>query len=355
MGTLTKLHRWIEYEASTEDATRAAGGDYAGVEDATATAPATLWSIVSWGDWVFATNYIDEIQIFQGSIAAGTNFVDLDTLADITASHRADILGKIGPFLFMFRVKDNAGAVQDFTIEWCDNDDPLTWTPATANAAGTLEARDLGSPIIAAVPFADGYAVYGVNECRYLSFVGAPDYFGLRPLLSGVGALGKASVIPVERLQYGMGPRGIWVHDGSQSKYIDTPDIHDYIYGDINRDQVSKSVVAYDAIENMVLFFWPSEDSMYLDRGAGFNRNNRSWTKLSYARTAYSSGQAFEAALTGSRAGDVWLHSSPGFAPVGEGTPLILTPSVTNFQIGYGQGGYGQGYYGGNGHDVMDG
>jgi len=343
VGTLDSIHHWAEFAAVVD---RTVAGDYSGVEEATATAPATLWSMVSWGDRVFATNYVDEIQTWVLGGAATFLGMSNGAWSDLPANYRASILGKIGPFLFAFRTAAGA-TINDFTIDWCDFDDPAVWTPAVTNAAGSLEVRDLGSPIVAAVPFADGYAVYGVNECRYLAPVPAPDYFGIRPLLSGIGALSKASVVSVERLQYGMGPRGIWAHDGSQVQYIDTPDVHDYIYSNINQAQASKCVAAFDSVENLVMFFWPSGGSIYLDLGVAFNRNNATWTKLSFARTASSPGYAFEGALTGSREGDVWAHPAIGFAPADTGAPLTFSPTLTLLtHAGYGHCGYGMGYYG---------
>jgi hypothetical protein len=344
LGTLTNLFRWIEDAASPVDVTRIVGdgGDYACLEDATITAQASHWSMVPWGDVIFATNYVDKLQVWE--LSSPANFQNFEDYSDQGADFRGAILGKIGPFLLIFRTKDT-GVINDFTIIWCDNDDPTVFTPAVANAAGALEARDLGSPIIAAIPFANGYAAYGIDECRYVSFVGAPDYIGIRPLLEGVGALSKASVVAVGRVQYGMGARGIWMHDGSQHDYIDGP-VHDYVFDNINQDQASKSIAIYDGIENLVIFSYPTAESLYNNRSVAFNRNNGTWTKLAYARTAYCPGKVWEACITGDRSGDVWLHSGIGFAPTGSGTPLSLVAGATISPPGYGGMGYGQGYYG---------
>jgi len=351
-GFLDKLYRWAEGDASPTDVTRLLGAGpaldaYAGVEDATLTAPATQWSIVARGNEVYATNYVDEPQLWQLSSPANAINHHAAGGCDLHANFRASIVGKIGPFLLYFRLIDAASTVQDFSVVWCNSDDPLIWTPAVTNSAGGLEFRDLGSPIICAQPFADGYAVYGLDECRYLYPVPAPDYFGQRPLLSGIGAMGKHSVVPVDRLQYGMGTRGVWMHDGSESRYIDMPDIHDYIYDDINAAQSSKCIAAWDGIEHLVLFFWPSAQSLVPDKGAAFNTRNKTWTKLGYSRSAYCRGSVWEAALTGAYEGDVWLHSGVGFAPTGGGEPLLLESERNLLSLpGYGQMGYGMGYYG---------
>ena len=343
MGYLDKLYLWTEGDATATDVSRLVGGAYAGVADATTTAEATQWSIVARGNEIYATNYIDEPQVL---LSGAANFVDLDTVSDLAANYRCAIFGKIGPFLFAFRTAAGA-TINDFTIDWCSSDDPTVWTPATTNSAGQLEARDLGSPIICAKPYADGYAVYGLDECRYVYPVPAPDYLGIRPLLSGIGAVSKHSVVPVDRIQYGMGTRGIWMHDGSQSNYIDTPDVHDSIYGDLNQTQVTKCVAVYDGIEHLVLFFWPSRYSTVINKCVAYNTRNKTWTKLGYARTAYCRGSVWEAALTGSNGGDVWMHAGVGFAPTGEGEPLVLDSERSLLILpGFGGMGFGMGYFG---------
>lgn len=336
-GTPKKLYRFKEGGAA-EDVSNSGigGGSYGGIIDSTATQAATRWSFVSWGIWAVASNGVDPVQINKDA----AEFVDLGGISGVFST--AEIVRTFGPYLIALNT-DNDPA----EFSWCDTDDVETWTPSAINAAGSLLMRDLNSPIIAAEDLSTGgIGVYGSNQLHLIQFVGPPNYFGQRHLLSGIGAVSKDSVVPVEGLHLGMGPRGFFMTDGIQPRAIDDPKIHDFVYNSLNRDQISK-VVGWDE-PNLGITFWSYPQLGFSENNitVGFNRRNGSWGIYDFVRTAATSGSIFDFAVSIDASGNVFFRQIEGFTP--DLAQKLVLPASAGFVSGYGQGGYGQGGYSGS-------
>jgi hypothetical protein len=62
-----------------------------------------------------------------------------------------------------------------------------------------------------------------------------------------------------------MGRGGFWLFDGQSVQPLDC-DVQDYLYGDVNADQVSKVTAVHLADQGEVWWFYPSGDSIEIDR-----------------------------------------------------------------------------------------
>jgi hypothetical protein len=73
-----------------------------------------------------------------------------------------------------------------------------------------------------------------------------------------------------------MGAQNFFSYSGGQVKVLDC-DLHDYIFGDMNRSQAAKfasgTIAAYDEF----LFFYCSADSTEIDRCVSYNRSEATW------------------------------------------------------------------------------
>lgn len=340
-GTLTALYRWKTGDVAATDVTRAAGA-YVGTSEET-------WSIVAWGEDVAATNFIDKVQVWNKASAA--NFVDLDTVSDLSTDFRCEILDVEGPFLFGYSYKDT-GFDNNEAFLWCDEDDRTVFTATATNLAGDLTIRNLNSPIKCVVELGQFKAVYGLNQLHVVSFIGAPLVFRRDHLMNEIGAFGKASVVSVDKMNYGIGPKGLFETDGTQSNYIDTPAIHDFIYDNINKDAAFKAVVWADTANSMIYFSYPSSAASENDTTVGFNYKNRTFSLPEFFRTAASSAAVFDFPITADANGSVYQQGVAGFAPSASDKPMTLVAD-TVLKLGYGEGGYGELGYGGERIDLV--
>lgn len=236
-------------------------------------------------------------------------------------------------------------------VVWSDVGNIWDWNPTTANLAGSLRVTEMNGPIIAAEPIGNSMGLYGQNEMFILSYVGPPFVFGVNRALNGIGALSKNAVVSIGRNAYGMGPKGIWVTDGFTFKYVDRPDMYNYIYSDINLD-MSELIFAWEnAYERLIVFFFPSENSTENDRAVAYNYIENTWWPMAYNRTAGISGKVFDQAILGDANGTIYQQSQPidpGSLGTGVqipgaiGQPIQYKSSTRNI-VRFGQFGFGQG------------
>ena len=266
-GTRSHIYRWNT--ATTEPM----GNDYLGVDDATATKPATRWSFATYGTFTLATNGIDKPQI-SINLAFFT-----DLVADFTT---AEIFTKVGPHILALNTSINPRG-----FVWCSADDPTDWTPTEANSAGDLIIRELNSPIIAAARLGEGLAVYGRDQMFIVGYTGQPFYFGYKHALDGFGAVSKDSVISIGRQNFGLGRQGFWQTDGAQFRYIDQPAVRNFIQSDINWAQASKVNGYHDEDNHRVIWYYPSvAGGGVVDKGIAYDYQRQLWSTFDHGFTA---------------------------------------------------------------------
>ena len=338
-GTRRNLYRGL-VQPTTEDVTRytvAPGDDnYTGKNS-------DLWSFAQFGQSIFATNGVDEIQ-YLPDIGSSTNFVDISAVSDLPADFRTQILRGTASFIIAY---NNAVGATKYGTEfrWCDEDGPLTWTPIAENKARDQVIRKLSSDIIAVVELGKNHVVYGHDQAFIAGFTGVPFYFGHDPLLSGVGAVGKNSVVSVGGFNFGFGPSGIFVVDGASYRYLDTPSIHKYIYEDNYDPARGGEVVAWaDQAECIAYFSFPTKDGT--GRTVGVNWNTGGWTLFDWYRRAASPGGTWKYPITVDSAGQTWIQSTTAEPFAESGVPVGMS-DLMSFVSFYGNLGYGQGGYGG--------
>lgn len=328
-GTPSKLYKWNSAGGTTQE-----GTGYTGIYTQTDTARVSHWSFAPFSNWIIATNGKDNAQIDKN---AGAGFV---ALGGATFTW-AQLVKKMGPYLLALNTSNGTKL-----IEWSDEDNPESWTPAAGSAAGNLPLRDLESDIVAAEWLGSMLAVYGTDSASGLSLVGGDLIFASRKLLRGIGAVGKHAVVAVGQLNYGFGQRSLWVTDGNEYKHLDNPEIHETVWEDMNQEQISKAVVWYDKLLDHVYFWWPQAGQANNSKAVIFNRRLSNWSILDFGRSAAAESSIFPYGITGSVNGDIFGQSVLNAPPGTQGTPVVCDPTA-NLVSGYGEGGYGEGGYGG--------
>jgi len=331
-GTREALYRGLTQPA-TEDVTRA-GGAYTGTDS-------DLWSFAQFGQAILATNGVDKVQYLSDIGAApGTNFVDIDGVSDLAAAFRCSILRKTAAFVIAYNT-DNI----DTEYRWCDEDDVLTWTPIAENKSRDKNIRELASNIVSVVDMGNTHIVYGRDQAFVIGFTGVPFYFGHQHLLDGIGAVGKHSVTPVGRRNFGFGPNGIFVADGASYQYIDTPSIHKYIYEDNFDSARGEETIAWaDLNEQIAYFSFPSRDGAGLT--VGFSWRTGAWALFDWYRKAASYGGMWQHPVVVDGTGQTWVQSATSIPYTSSGVPIEMSDSM-ELAGGYGDFGYGEAGYGG--------
>ena len=280
----------------------------------TSSAPATAWSMARFGNHAYMTNGVDTPQVWT----SGGSSADINASAPSTA----EIVVTTDAYVILM---DTSNGLDQ--VEWCDTDDPTTWTASSSNNAGSLTMRNLQGGIKAAVNFGEQIAVFGKDQL-YMVFPNPGSVFGYRPVLQGIGAVSKMAVVNANNLLYGVSDGGIWVSDGRSYQYIDRP-IRQFLDEQWNTDQKTKTWAAYDSDEQQVLFGIPTsggEPTLTLS----YRPENQTWSIYDYGRTAVvPNDNTFENPIF-AEGNSVYQHndadSTEAFTAYVQSRPLQLGP-----------------------------
>lgn len=333
-GVNGKLFMWQEGDSSATDVTRVSGGDYTGTG---------IWSLTPWGQWVIATNGVDEPQLF-GHSSDPDDFQNMYAVSGVSGMVGAttwDLVKQNGPFLFGFGTNVNP---QSFM--WCDEDNALIWDPLPGNFAGDLPVRDLFSNIMAVGQLNVGVAIYGRDQMHYTEYIGGQLVHSIRRIQNNVGAFGKQCISTVGPYNFGFGPRGFFRTDGTQTEYIDNDHIHDFVFGRLDRDNAYKAVSWVNV--GAFTIFWSFPETGFGGENSitvGFNWKTRGWTIIDAGSNSATSGGVFDTPYHLGYAGAVMKESDEITSVPGD--PLLMSAEVALYGLGYGESGYGEMGYGG--------
>ena len=248
------------------------GTGYNGAQHETSTTPAAAWSMTQWGNWLVASDGANNMQVWKGTGSAAAIAGSPPTRAQI-------VLKKDNHLLCI----NNSLGFNNYA--WCKADDLENWEFADpASSAGNNIMREMNGPAVAACEFGGKVAVLGKSQLFFISYIGAPLYFGHKFQLGGIGACGKMALCEANGFLYGFDDKGAWMSDGTSFRRIDSPAVREYIQDNINLGQLSKVVVCHNSAQQEVQFFFPG-DSGEVEFGLGFRYANNSWTKLGYGRS----------------------------------------------------------------------
>lgn len=240
------------------------------------------WSFETWGTWVVFTNGVEVPRVSKNT----TSSIVLAN-APVAKMFRRFYNHLVGIFV--------GGEGQK--VQWSSISDIETWTPLPENTAGDLFIRDLDSDIRAAEPLGTVLLLYSVNSLCVFEYVGAPNYFGSRSRIDGIGAVSEKSICAVAGKHYGLCRKGFFVTDGMQYQYIHSPQIHDWLEEQINWENASSACSWHD--EALKTVYWTFDCLDGVRRGAGYNIETAAWAPIKADIRAALSKKIFSYSVVG--------------------------------------------------------
>lgn len=233
-GTDTKLYRATQLAYS--DVTHLSG-DYVGVNTANEAVRTTMWSFTTWGDWTFAANGVDTLQVVKGEGAAvATDVVNFPV-------DSAEIVRTLGPHILCFNCTGNYAptglpADQNQFI-FCAEDDTEVWDPASNATAGEQVIRELSGPIIAVERIGEALLVYGEQNACVVRY-GGDFLFSAKPAVEGLKAVSKNSIAVVGPTHFSLSQDGITQTDGMSLQAKAFPKLGDWLERNVDWTQKSR-------------------------------------------------------------------------------------------------------------------
>jgi hypothetical protein len=264
--------------------------------------PATTWSMDTWGEYLVACSNADG-KIYEWQLGFTTPTLAA-AITNAPTSNKA-LLVTQERILFALGAGGNPRKVQ-----WCDQENNTTWTPAANNQAGDYELATPGTLMA-------GKRVKGVNllftdiDVHTANYVGAPFVYGFEKAGSGCGLISSQSVAAIDTAAIWMSKSGFWIYDG----YVKPlpSDVSDYVFGNMNFNQASKVYAVHNSQFGEIWWYYPSSQSNENDSYVIYNYRENHWNIGSLARTAGTDAGVFVSPLMVSTDGYIYEHEV-GFA-----------------------------------------
>jgi len=183
-------------------------------------------------------------------------------------------------------------------IRFSNQEDFDTWNPTATNTAGTFRL-DTGNFIVGAIQGKD-YILVLTNTAAYtIQFVGPPFVFSIRQVGTNCGCISQNSIIYAQGTVFWMGDSGgFFAYDGTVKQLPSL--VEDFVFtagGDnlgINYNASDIIYGSHNSLYNEVIWFYPSANSLQVDRSVVYNYLENSWTTMSLARTSYADADVFD-------------------------------------------------------------
>ena len=260
-------------------------------------APATTWSLDSWGEYLVGCSDTDG-KLYEWQLGFAT-----PTLAAVITNAPtgcAAVLSTAERFLMALGASSNGRLVK-----WSDQEVNTTWTPLATNQAGDFEINTSGS-------LKCGKRVRGINllftdvDVHTASYVGLPYVYSFERVGSGCGVISAQAVTAIDTAAMWMSRSGFWVYDG----YLKPMpcDVSDYVFQNMNYNQMSKVYAVHNSKYGEVWWFYPSSASNEVDSYVTFNYRESHWNIGVMGRTAGTDRGVFTNPIMVDSSGYIYEH-----------------------------------------------
>jgi len=292
------------------------------------TTPLRLWNAHNYGQNLIygprsgAIYYWDASNLPTNYSNRGVLLSSLVGASDVPLFQNELLISDTSRFVLVFGTNEIGSATIDpLLIRWSDQEDPLQWTPAITNQAGSIRLSS-GSKIIAAISTKQEIVVFTDSSVYSMQYVGPPYVFNLSQLADNVSVISPHSMVVANNIVYWMGADKFYMYSGRVETLPCA--LRAYVFNDINFDQ--KDQIISGTNEGFTELWWfycsASNTTATPDRYVVFNHLDRAWYYGTMQRTAWldSGIRQFPMAIKDSRI----LYHETGNDDNTTGTPVAL-------------------------------
>lgn len=176
-------------------------------------------------------------------------------------------------------------AAQDFLlVRWCEQEDPIVWEPTPTNTAG-FQRLTYGSRIVTAEKTRQETLIWTDAALYSMRYLGPPYVFGFNTLSAEVNIASPNAVVTANNITYWMGTDKFYAYSGR----VDTLpcSLRQYVFADINAQQIEQVYAGGNEQYNEVWWFYPSAESDQNDRYVVYNYLEKIWYYGQLSRSAW--------------------------------------------------------------------
>lgn len=243
-------------------------------DDATTYTEAATWALDTWGENLvgccFADGKLYEWALDTGTPAAAISGAPVNCEGVLSTEER---------FLFALGAAGNPRKVA-----WSDQEDNTTWTASATNQAGDIELQTSGG-ILQGVRTRGQALILTDIDAHTATFTGGTAVYSFQRVGDACGVASRQAATVANGIAYWMGRRGFFMYSGGAVETVPS-DVSDYVFTNINRDQISQTWAVTNAQFGEVWWFYVSEQSTEIDRYVVYNYRENHWNIGSLSRSA---------------------------------------------------------------------
>lgn len=277
---------------------------------------ATVWSLDTFGENLVALNNADG-SLYQWTLDTSSAAV---VVSAAPVNNRALVVTE-ERFALLLGAAGNPRLVQ-----WADQESLTAWTPDPTIQAGNFPLQSRGR-LMCGARIRGGTLLFTDQEAYLATYQGAPLIYGFQRIGEGCGIISQgAACVGGDAVIAWMGAKGFWTFDGYAEPLA--CDVSDYVFGDLNRNQVSLITVTYSPSYGEITWFYPSSGSSENDRYVRWNHRENHWAIGQLSRTAGIEEGVFTQPFMVGPDGDVFAHETgfdyDGAVPFAETSPIEM-------------------------------
>lgn len=225
--------------------------------------------------------------------------------------------------------------IQDpLLIRFSDQASLTEWNSTATNTAGDLRLGS-GSQIITAVETRQQVVVFTDVSLHAMQFLGPPFTFGINTVSENITIAGPLAAIAVEDNVFWMGAQEFYVYGGAVQRLPCT--VRDYVFSNINSDQLEKVTAGTNTAFSEVWWFYPSASSSENDSYVVYNYAQQIWYYGSLSRTCWLD-RGVESLPVAASTDHTLYFQELGFDDGSTNPPSGITAFIESSQMDLGEG-----------------
>ena len=248
-----------------------------------------IWSHDNFGEDLIINVRDGDIFYWDKTDGTSTRAVEL---AQLTGANKAPIIAKQvlvsdrdrHVIAFGCDSELDPGVQDPLLIRFSDQEVVTEWQSLVTNTAGDLRIGS-GSEIITAVETRQQVLVFTDVSLHAMQYLGPPFTFGINAISENITIAGPLAAIAVEDNVFWMGAEEFYAYGGSVQRLPCS--VRDFVFTNINNDQLEKVTASTNTAFSEVTWFYPSASSNENDRYVTYNYDQKIWYYGALNRTCW--------------------------------------------------------------------
>ena len=239
--------------------------------------------------------------------ARAVNITTLSTLPKIPTVAKQILVSDRDRHVIAFGCDpESTPGVQDpLTIRFSSQESVTDWETRADNTAGELRLGS-GSEIVTAVETRQQILVMTDTTLYAMQFLGPPFTFGVTAISENITIAGPNAAIAVDDNVFWMGRSEFYIYSGTVQRLPCM--VRDYVFSDLNENQLEKINVALNTEHSEVWWFYPSSNSEEVDKYVVYNYLEQVWYYGTFGRTAWMDRGIFDFPIAANNDGFLYEH-----------------------------------------------